>query len=220
MFSIIKTMNAADLTHAWQPSLFGMGTPSVDPAFQTLQRHWLDDRSWVDHAPGWLGGHVELFEQLRDHVWWRQERRWMYDRQVAVPRLMGKLPQGEPGETAVTAMAQQLGARYGVDFDRVSFALYRDGQDSVAPHGDQILRDRRGDSHVVTVSLGERRSVLVAPRAGGRSRAFTLGWGDLMVMGGQTQQRWLHGVPKVAHAGPRLAVMFRSSRELSVRRSR
>ena len=61
-------MNATDLAHAWQPSLFGMGAPAVDPRFQALRRHWLDDRSWVDHAPGWLSGHVELFEALRAHA--------------------------------------------------------------------------------------------------------------------------------------------------------
>lgn len=210
-------MNATDLAHAWQPSLFGMGAPAVDPRFQALRRHWLDDRSWVDHAPGWLSGHVELFEALRAHVWWRREQRWMYDRQVQVPRLLGKLPPGEPGEDAVVEVAAELSGRYGVGFDRISYSLYRDGQDSVAPHGDQILRDRRADSHVATLSLGERRRFVVSPRAGGPGHSFTLGWGDLVVMGGQCQQRWLHGVPKVAQAGPRLAVMFRCSREMPTR---
>jgi alkylated DNA repair dioxygenase AlkB len=36
-----------------------------------------------------------------------------------------------------------------------------------------------------------------------------LGGGDLFVMGGTAQRTWRHGVPKVAEAGPRIAVMFR-----------
>ena len=36
-----------------------------------------------------------------------------------------------------------------------------------------------------------------------------LGWGDLLVMGGSCQRTWQHSIPKVAHALPRMAVMFR-----------
>jgi alkylated DNA repair dioxygenase AlkB len=62
---------------------------------------------------------------------------------------------------------------------------------------------------VATVSLGEPRRFLLRPTGGGRSIAFSLGWGDLLVMGGASQRTWQHAVPKVAHADPRLAVMFR-----------
>ena len=41
------------------------------------------------------------------------------------------------------------------------------------------------------------------------SRALTLGAGDLLVTGGQTQRRFDHSVPKVARAGPRISMAFR-----------
>jgi hypothetical protein len=47
------------------------------------------------------------------------------------------------------------------------------------------------------------------PREGGSLRTFMLGRGDLLVTGGRTQRSWLHGVPKVAKAGPRLSIAFR-----------
>jgi alkylated DNA repair dioxygenase AlkB len=47
------------------------------------------------------------------------------------------------------------------------------------------------------------------PRGGGRSVPFSLGRGDLFVMGGMCQRTWQHAVPKVARALPRLAIMFR-----------
>ena len=47
------------------------------------------------------------------------------------------------------------------------------------------------------------------PAAGGASRAFDLGWGDLLVMGGSCQRTWQHAVPKAAQAGPRISVQFR-----------
>jgi hypothetical protein len=45
---------------------------------------------------------------------------------------------------------------------------------------------------------------------GGPSRAFDLGGGDLLVMGGTCQRTWQHAVPKVARAGLRISVQFRS----------
>jgi alkylated DNA repair dioxygenase AlkB len=52
---------------------------------------------------------------------------------------------------------------------------------------------------------------------GAQSRAFNLGFGDLLVMGGTCQRTWRHGVPKVAHAHPRISVMFRPEVPADVR---
>jgi hypothetical protein len=38
---------------------------------------------------------------------------------------------------------------------------------------------------------------------------YQLGWGDLLVMGGSCQKHFMHGVPKVEHAGPRMSIQFR-----------
>src|SRR5215470_13743633 len=55
------------------------------------------------------------------------------------------------------------------------------------------------------------RLFLLRPAGGGRSLAFDLGGGDLLVMGGTCQRTWEHGVPKVAHADLRISVQFRSA---------
>ena len=98
--------------------------------------------------------------------------------------------------------------RYGTVFDRLGFALYRDGRDSVAWHGDQVARDLP-EALVATVSLGEPRLFALRPKGGGRAVRYHLGHGDLVVMGGTCQRTWDHAVPKVARAGPRVSVMFR-----------
>ena len=54
---------------------------------------------------------------------------------------------------------------------------------------------------------------MMRPAGGGPSLSFAVGRGDLMVMGGACQSTWEHGVPKVAHAEPRIAVMFREAFE-------
>jgi len=87
-------------------------------------------------------------------------------------------------------------------------ALYRDGNDSVALHGDTTARDMI-EAIVATVSLGAPRRFMLRPTEGGASIAMPLGRGDLVVMGGTCQRTWRHGIPKVASAGPRIALMFR-----------
>jgi hypothetical protein len=46
---------------SWQASLFGLDPPTVDPTFAGLERHPLDDTSWVEHLPRWLGGSDQVF---------------------------------------------------------------------------------------------------------------------------------------------------------------
>jgi alkylated DNA repair dioxygenase AlkB len=87
--------------------------------------------------------------------------------------------------------------------------FYRDGRDSVAWHGDTIGRGRVEDTMVAIVSFGDPRRLALRPRGGGPSTGFTMGHGDLLVMGGSCQRTWEHAVPKVARSGPRISVQFR-----------
>ena len=195
-----------------QPSLFGrgQGPPSVDGAVLAgLRRTPLDDSAWVEHLPEWIGGEEALMDELVRGTTWRQERRHMYERTVDVPRLVASIPDDGPGHPLLERIRELLSAHYATAFARVSMGYYRDGADSVAWHGDYVARERDEPTLVATVSLGAPRRFLMRPRGGGRSVPFTLGRGDLFVMGGLCQRTWQHAVPKVAHALPRLAVMFR-----------
>ena len=149
-----------------------------------------------------------MFETLRRTTQWEHHRRRMYERVVDVPRLVAELPEDGPGHPVLAQAAEVLSRRYGLALSRISLAYYRDGRDSVAWHGDRLgcLID---DTVVAILSLGEPRRFLLRPAAGGASRAFELGWGDLLVMGGSCQRTWQHAVPKMALAGPRMSVQFR-----------
>jgi len=127
---------------------------------------------------------------------------------VDTPRLIASLPGDGSGHPLLVDIAAALSRRYRESMDRVTLALYRDGDDSVALHGDTVARDME-EALVATVSLGAPRRFLLKPAAGGRSISFALGGGDLLVMGGSCQRTWRHGIPKAAQAGPRIAVMFR-----------
>ena len=183
-------------------------SPGVDPAMPGLRRLDLGGGAWVDHLPRWLTGHQQVFDALAAGLDWQSGERLMYERMVAVPRLLAAVPDGG-GHPVVGLIARLLSRRYGRPLSRLSAAWYRDGQDSVAMHGDRVAH--RADALVCTISLGQPRPFLMRPVGGGPGPTLHLGWGDLVVMGGTCQQTWLHGVPKVASAGPRISLMLREA---------
>lgn len=191
-----------------QLALFGNDAPAFDATFGGMQRRELGNGAWIEHAPAWLSGHARLFQLLLASTRWRSEQREMYDRIVEVPRRYAVFPGDGPAHPIVWAVQAALSQRYGERFERVSAALYRTGADSVAWHGDYVAR-RMDQALVASISLGAPRRLLLRPTGGGRSIAVSLGWGDLFVMGGTCQRTHQHAVPKVAHADPRIVVMFR-----------
>jgi alkylated DNA repair dioxygenase AlkB len=195
---------------AGQLSLFGAEAPAFDGDFRSLRRLTLGAGAWVDVQNGWLAGHADLMEVLTRTIAWRQERRTMYEREVDVPRLYAALPDDGPIHPVIEAMRRTLSARYRTSFERISLALYRDGRDSVAWHGDYVAR-RMQEALVASVSVGAPRRFLLRPREGGKGKtvSMTLGWGDLLVMGGTCQRTWQHAIPKVASAPSRVVIMFR-----------
>jgi alkylated DNA repair dioxygenase AlkB len=193
-----------------QRSLFDRGEPTFDRSLSGLRRIVLDAHAWLDHLPQWVRGHESLLDVLWSTTRWQLHRRRMYDRMVEVPRLVATLPEDGPGHPTVPELAAALTEHYGRSLDRISLAAYRDGSDSVAFHGDRLGPDT-DDAIVAIVSLGAPRRFLLRPASGGRSRAFDLGQGDLLVMGGACQRTWQHGVPKVADSDLRITLQFRSA---------
>jgi len=208
-----------------QTSLFGGGAPAAAPDLGGVRRTELDAGAWVEHVPSWVSGHEALLEELASTTRWQSLSREMYDRTVDVPRLVASLPEDGPGHPLLEEARLALSRHYGTAFAHVTMALYRDGRDSVAWHGDYVARELMEDTLVASLSLGEPRRFLLRPRKvpgadagvgttadamrGTRSVSFNLGWGDLFVMGGACQRTWEHAVPKVSRAQPRLVVMFR-----------
>ncbi len=188
----------------------------LGPLGASVQRTMLTDGAWIDVRRGWVTGADTLFERLVDAVPWRAERRQMYDRVVAVPRLVAFYAEAQPlPDPALDAARQALDARYapelGEPFRTAGLCLYRDGRDSVAWHGDTIGRGSTEDTMVAIVSVGAPRSLLLRPRlGGGPTLRHDLGHGDLIVMGGSCQRTWQHAVPKSTRAlGPRISIQFR-----------
>ncbi len=190
----------------WQPSLLAVDEPRFDPGLAEARRRFLGQGAWVDVVPGWLTGGDALFDAVLGAADWKAYERPMYERIVDVPRLTATAWHERP--PILEQMAHALEERYGVELPAISANLYRDGRDSVAWHGDRIGRVR-SDAVVAILSLGSHRTLLLRPSGGGPSMSFPMHSGDLVVQGGTCQRTFEHCVPKRAHAGPRISVMFR-----------
>ncbi|WP_036502655.1 alpha-ketoglutarate-dependent dioxygenase AlkB [Nocardia aobensis] len=198
-----------------QRSLFdGFGDIELGP-LDGVRRTQLTEGAWVDLLPGWLRGADELFERLATRVPWLADRRPMYDRVVDVPRLLRYYGENEPWpdpilEDARAALSGHYGPELGEPFRTAGLCYYRDGEDSVAWHGDTIGRGSTHDTMVAILSIGAPRALLLRPRGGGASIRFHVGHGDLLVMGGSCQRTWEHAVPKTRRpVGPRISIQFR-----------
>ncbi|MCU1449666.1 MAG: putative alkylated repair protein [Acidimicrobiales bacterium] len=184
-----------------------------------FERVWLDDRSWVDVARGWLDGADDVCAALLEQVSWRQGRHWRYERWVEEPRLGGWWGVGDaPPHPVLPQLQRDLQHRYRVSFDGAALARYRDGRDSVAFHRDREMR-WLDDTVIAVLSLGQRRPWVLRPRTkkfdhvspnGGATHDISPASGDLLVMGGRCQADWEHSVPKVRHPiGDRVSLQWR-----------
>jgi alkylated DNA repair dioxygenase AlkB len=204
---------------AHQPSMWDVAEEAaLAPLAGRIVRHELSRGAWVDHLPGWVSGSDQVLEVLLGDIGWRADRRQMYERQVAVPRLLRWYPGHETlPHPLLTEARDALNRYYRADpedrFVTAGMCLYRDGRDSVAWHGDRLGRGRTEDTMVAIVSFGSPRPLMLRPVGGGESLRFPLGHGDLVVMGGSCQRTWEHCIPKTAKpVGPRVSVQFRPTR--------
>lgn len=175
-----------------------------------VERTQLDETSWVDLWRGLATAPDPLFDALAAATRWRQTRTRLADgRWVDAPRLLGTLVDVDSFAAQVLRRAGLvLEARYRARFGAFGLMQYRDGDDSIGLHRDRELRFLE-DTISAGMSLGGARPFCLRPRFGGEVRSFMLGAGDAYVMGGRCQSDWMHGVPKVAHAEPKVSVIWR-----------
>jgi alkylated DNA repair dioxygenase AlkB len=163
-------------------------------------------RSLFSEARAWA-----WFEQLRDGVKWRSERRPMYDRIVDVPRLVASFALDDLAlPRPILEMRPAVERFCGVVFLSAGLNFYRDGNDSVAPHGDHV-EEGLDEAPVALVSLGAPR--LMTIRSKSRPRRILdrhLEPGSLLVMSHASHLNFEHGIPKTRDpVGARISIAFR-----------
>jgi len=156
--------------------------------------------------------HAAWFAWLHANAPWGAFRRQMYEREVVVPRLVCGYelddPELPPTLHAARAVCERVA---GQAFTSVGMNLYRDGNDSVAPHNDR-LDDLIPGAPIALLSLGDTRRLVLATKAAPKRRlALDLEPGSVLVMSYDTQLHLDHGVPKTrTPVGPRISLAFRA----------
>ena len=160
-------------------------------------------------VPGTLA--ERWFAEVRDGVDWKAMRRPMYDRVVDVPRLLAAYRLEDPALPApLGEIADHVRAALGEPFNSVGLNWYRDGRDSVAPHGDKLHMITPGHP-IAVLSLGAERRMVIRPKQPPRTPVnVDLAPGSLLVMSHAAQLTHEHGIPKVrGEVGPRISLAFR-----------
>jgi alkylated DNA repair dioxygenase AlkB len=192
------------------------------PLFESAEDVLVDDVSGrIVYRPRFVDAATAAawFRELRARVAWKAQRRWMYDREVDVPRLTAhfELASTESSEApepapppAILEAARRVRQASGVPFNSVGLNLYRDGQDSVAPHNDHLYEITAGFP-ILLVSLGAtRRMTIRSKEPPRRVRLLDLDAGSLLTMSYESQLHYTHGVPKTREpVGERISLAFR-----------
>ena len=180
----------------------------------------------IDYIPGVLCRDAadELLTFLLETVEWHQPTIRIYGKQVLSPRLAawygdhgavyrysGLVNCPLPWLMPLLTLRRRLYREWHWNPNAVLLNYYRDGRDSGAWQGDRF---RPGAIHetVALASFGGPRTLRIRPRGGGPSRPWNLASGDLLVMGGPTQHRFEHCIPKTAGSGGRISVAYRCPR--------
>src|SRR3954467_9861094 len=123
------------MTLAHQPSMWDLAEEAaLIPLAGSVVRHELSRGAWVDHLPGWVTGSDQVLEVLLGDIGWREDRRQMYEREVAVPRLLRWYSGTETLPHPLLAEARAALNRYYAaepqdHFVTAGMCLYRDGRD-------------------------------------------------------------------------------------------
>jgi len=164
-----------------------------------------------------------LFQQLRAEVSWQQEQIQVYGRSINIPRMSAWYGDAHkvytysglrsdplswtPGLLEIKKIAEEQ-CQY--KFNSALANLYRDGSDSVAWHSDN--EPELGNTPVIgSVSLGESRTFQMKHKTKKNLKySIQLESGSLLLMKGDTQNNWLHQVPKTTKTlNERINLTFR-----------
>lgn len=165
-----------------------------------------------------------LFTFCRDQVTWEQKTVAWSEKVTAIPRLLawfgdvpyaysGLIHPAKPLPPTLATLQQKmelfLSAKgLPATFNSVLMNYYRDGADSIGMHADDETQLGRHPV-IASISLGAPRTFKMVHVASKTKATYLLHGGALLVMKGDTQETWRHGIPKEPGAGPRINLTFR-----------
>lgn len=165
-----------------------------------------------------------IMRQLIDVVPWRAEKVVVWGKTFPQPRLIawygdagrkytysGITLDALPWTPALLDIKGRIETAAGVQFNSVLLNYYRDHRDSMGFHSDD--EPELGDRPIIaSLSLGHERTFILKHKTnkGLRPVRLRLASGSLLLMRGETQRHWKHGIDKERlPCGPRVNLTFR-----------
>jgi alkylated DNA repair dioxygenase AlkB len=166
----------------------------------------------------------EILHELISNVPWRQHKILVRGKMHLQPRLIawygdpdteytysGITLEPLPWTDLLLEIRKRVETVTAASFNSVLLNYYRDNRDSMGFHSD--FEPTLGDRPVIaSVSLGEERTFILKHKTSKLAKPvrLRLASGSLLLMKGETQRYWMHGVNKLARpCGPRINLTFR-----------
>jgi alkylated DNA repair dioxygenase AlkB len=178
---------------------------------------------YLRHVPLAQPPHIVMSE-LIDEVLWRAEKIVVWGKTYPQPRLIAWY--GDVGKNytysgikleplawtqALLDIKSRVETAARTDFNSVLLNYYRDHRDSMGLHSDDELE--LGDRPILaSLSLGEERTFILKHKREKTLKPvrLNLASGSLLLMKGETQRYWKHGIDKETRpCGPRVNLTFR-----------
>jgi alkylated DNA repair dioxygenase AlkB len=165
-----------------------------------------------------------LLRALIDQVSWRSEDIVVWGRRYRQPRLVawygdrgrsytysGIRFEPLPWTEVLASIREHVEVATNTEFNSVLLNYYRDQHDSMGMHSDDE-RELGPQPIIASVSLGNERTFVLKHRTRKDLKRVTLPLqsGSLLLMKGDTQRHWKHGIDKERRlCGPRINLTFR-----------
>ena len=165
-----------------------------------------------------------VMHQLIDEVSWRAENIFVWGKTVRQPRLTAWYGDNGanytysgihldplPWTNSLIDIKTRVEEIAAIDFNSVLLNYYRNHRDSMGLHSDDEPELGRRPI-IASVSLGKERTFILKhkTRRDLKSVRLQLASGSLLLMKGETQRYWKHGIEKEARTcGPRVNLTFR-----------
>ena len=163
---------------------------------------------------------TDVFARLLNETPWREESVVVYGKRHLQPRLSawygdasytysGLRLEPLPWTELLLEIRAAVEAACGQHFNSVLLNRYRNERDSMGMHSDD--EPELGDQPVIaSLSYGATRSFILRHKRDKRTVRLVLEDGSLLLMSGQLQRNWLHGINKSTRPlGERLNLTFR-----------
>jgi alkylated DNA repair dioxygenase AlkB len=165
-----------------------------------------------------------ILQQLIAEVPWRAQEVVLWGRKVLQPRLTawygdsganyaysGIQLQPQPWTSLMLDIKTRIEEAVSATFNSVLLNYYRDNNDSIGFHSDDE-RELGERPVIASLSLGEERTFVLKHKRLREAKPVRLRLpsGSLLLMAGDAQHYWRHGIPKEARpCGPRVNLTFR-----------